>query len=161
MLDNMAMLAVFMKEQGCQPVDPNAPTWDEAMACEKKLLEDADQIAQNHGFNPEIKNEERVAWATVPEYKTAKELWGKSVTLIDRAYPRGGMRLRKGKLTDLGYRPSRKTTSRHRALSRAVKKYGRLSTLRKVNAVAVLTKRRPLLSKKYRADVKYLQKRYF
>jgi len=83
-------------------------------------------------------------------------------------FDRGGRRtrkighLRKGKLTDLGYHPSRKTTSRHRALSKAVKKYGRLSTLRKVNAVAVLTKRRaPLTSRKYRSDVKYLQKKYF
>jgi len=82
-------------------------------------------------------------------------------------YPTGGRTrrigpLKKGKLTDLGYHPSRKATSRHRALSKAVQKYGRTSTLRKVNAVAVLTKRRaPLTSRKYRADIKYLQKRYF
>ena len=70
--------------------------------------------------------------------------------------------LKEGKLTDLGYSPSKKATTRRRALRKAVQKYGKLSTLRKVNAVAVLTKRRaPKTSKTYKADVKYLQKTYF
>lgn len=70
--------------------------------------------------------------------------------------------LQEGKLTSLGYSPSKKMKTRRAALSKAVTKYGRLSTLRKVNAIAVLTKRRsPALSKKYKADVKHLQKKYF
>lgn len=70
--------------------------------------------------------------------------------------------LREGKLTSLGYSPSKKASTRRRALKTAVQKYGKLSTLRKVNAVAVLTKRRaPKVSKTYKADVRYLQKTYF
>jgi hypothetical protein len=70
--------------------------------------------------------------------------------------------LKEGKLTSLGYSPAKKASTRRRALTKAVGKYGKLSTLRKVNAVAVLTKRRaPKTSKTYKADVKYLQTKYF
>lgn len=70
--------------------------------------------------------------------------------------------LKKGELTSLGYSSSKKAKTRRQALSKAVDRYGPLSTLRKVNAIRVLTKRRaPKTSKTMKADVKYLQKKYF
>lgn len=70
--------------------------------------------------------------------------------------------LRSGLLTKVGYSAEKKASTRRRALNKAVKKYGKLSTLRKVNAVAVLTKRRaPSTSKAFKSDVKFLQKKYF
>jgi len=70
--------------------------------------------------------------------------------------------LKKGELTSLGYSSSKKAKTRRAALEKAVDRYGPLSTLRKVNAIRVLTKRRsPKVSKTLKADVKYLQKHYF
>lgn len=70
--------------------------------------------------------------------------------------------LKKGELTSLGYSSSKKAKTRRQALSKAVDRYGPLTTLRKVNAIRVLTKRRaPKTSKTYKADVKYLRKKYF
>ena len=70
--------------------------------------------------------------------------------------------LKKGELTSLGYSSSKKAKTRRQALEKAVDRYGPLSTLRKVNAIRVLTKRRaPKVSKTLKADVKYLQKHYF
>ena len=70
--------------------------------------------------------------------------------------------LKKGELTSLGYSSSKKAKTRRQALTKAVDRYGPLSTLRKVNAIRVLTKRRaPKTSKTMKADVKYLQKKYF
>ena len=70
--------------------------------------------------------------------------------------------LKKGLLTKLGYSVKAKTSTRRRAVDRAVRKYGKLSALRKLNAVAVYTKRTsPLKSKKFKSDVKYVQKKYY
>lgn len=70
--------------------------------------------------------------------------------------------LRKGLMKKVGYSVTAKTSSRHRAVDRAVKKYGKLSTLRKLNAVAVYTRRRsPTKSRKFKSDVKYVQKKYY
>lgn len=70
--------------------------------------------------------------------------------------------LRKGKLTSLGYSATAKAKTRRVAIDKAVKRYGKLSTLRKLNAVAVYTKRTsPIRSKTYKADVKYVQKKYY
>jgi hypothetical protein len=70
--------------------------------------------------------------------------------------------LRKGKLTSLGYKTTAKATSRHRAIDRAVKRYGKLSTLRKLNAVRVYTRRTsPKKSKTFKSDVRYVQKKYY
>lgn len=61
--------------------------------------------------------------------------------------------LRKGDLKSVGYDATVRAAVRHGALAKAVAKYGRLSTLRKLNAVAVLTKRTvPSRSKTYKAD---------
>ena len=70
--------------------------------------------------------------------------------------------LKKGLMKKVGYSVNAKATTRHRAVDRAVKKYGKLSTLRKLNAVAVYTRRRsPVKSRKFKSDVKYVQKKYY
>lgn len=70
--------------------------------------------------------------------------------------------LKKGELVSKGYKATSKASTRRRALSKAVRAYGRLSTLRKLNAVAVLTKRRaPARSKTFKADRNWVKKTYF
>ena len=71
-------------------------------------------------------------------------------------------KLKEGKLSMLGYNVSAKAPTRHRAVDRAVAKYGKLSTLRKLNAVAVYTRRTsPKKSKAFKSDVRYVQKKYY
>lgn len=71
-------------------------------------------------------------------------------------------KLKSGELTAVGYSVSAKAPSRHKAVDRAVKKYGKLSTLRKLNAVAVYTRRTsPVKSRKFKSDVRYVQKKYY
>lgn len=71
-------------------------------------------------------------------------------------------KLQKGLMSSLGYNVNAKATTRHSAVDKAVKKYGKLSTLRKLNAVAVYTRRTsPLKSRKFKSDVKYVQKKYY
>lgn len=68
--------------------------------------------------------------------------------------------LKTGLLTKLGYSTTASTARRHAAVKRAVKKYGKASTIRKLNAVAVLTRRRsPAKSRTFRSDMKYVQKK--
>ncbi len=70
--------------------------------------------------------------------------------------------LKKGKLTSLGYSSSSKQSTRRHAIDRAVAKYGKLSTLRKLNAVRVYTRRTsPKKSKTFKSDVRYVQKKYY
>lgn len=62
-------------------------------------------------------------------------------------------KLKKGELTSVGYSTTAKASTRHRALTKAMKRYGPLSTYRKLNAVAVYTKRTlPGKSKLYLED---------
>ena len=81
--------------------------------------------------------------------------------------PRGGRTrrigpLKKGLLKKVGYNVNAKAKTRRVAVKKAVKKYGKLSTLRKLNAVAVYTKRTsPVKSRKFKSDVKYVQKKYY
>jgi hypothetical protein len=49
--------------------------------------------------------------------------------------------MRKGELASVGYSVTRGKTARHRALRKASRKFGPLSTFRKLNAVATYTKR--------------------
>lgn len=66
--------------------------------------------------------------------------------------------LKKGPLKAVGYHVTDKTSTRRKAVDRAIAKYGKLSTLRKLNAVAVYTRRTsPLKSKTFKADVRYVQ----
>jgi hypothetical protein len=70
--------------------------------------------------------------------------------------------LKEGDLTRMGYRATLKAPTRRRAVDKAVRKYGKVSALRKLNAVAVYTKRRsPARSRTFKSDVGYVQKKYF
>lgn len=70
--------------------------------------------------------------------------------------------LKEGELSSVGYSVSNKASTRRKAIERAVKKYGPLTTLRKLNAVAVYTRRTsPSKSKAFKSDVKYIQKKYY
>lgn len=67
-------------------------------------------------------------------------------------------KLRKGDLSSLGYSASVPTRTRRAAVNRAIKKYGKLSTLRKLNAIAVYTRRTsPAKSRIFKSDVRYVQ----
>lgn len=69
-------------------------------------------------------------------------------------------KLRPGLLKAVGYSVTDRPTRRHKAVNRAIKKYGRLSTLRKLNAVAVYTRRTsPAKSRTFKSDMKYVQKK--
>lgn len=80
---------------------------------------------------------------------------------------RGGRKTRKvripvkknGDLTNLGYSLSKKSRSRHSSIKKAVKKFGRATVSRKLNALAIFNKRRhPATARKARADRKYAMK---
>jgi hypothetical protein len=68
----------------------------------------------------------------------------KSTCVTDTGNPGKGEsvigELKTGTLTDLGYHTTDSATTRHAALEKAVSKYGKLSTFRKLNAASVLTK---------------------
>jgi len=69
--------------------------------------------------------------------------------------------LKKGELTSLGYSHTLPAAQRHVAIDKAVSKYGRNSTIRKLNAIATYTKRTaPSRSKTYKTDLHYVQKKY-
>ena len=71
-------------------------------------------------------------------------------------------KLKEGPLAAVGYSVSKKTSTRRKAVDEAVKRYGKLSTLRKLNAVAVYTRRTsPAKSRAFKSDVKYVQKKYY
>lgn len=70
--------------------------------------------------------------------------------------------LKSGLMAKVGYSVNAKTKTRRVAVKKAVKKYGPLSTLRKLNAVAVYTRRTsPGKSRRFKSDVKYIQKKYY
>jgi hypothetical protein len=69
--------------------------------------------------------------------------------------------LSKGDLTALGYSHLRSTEDRHKALDKAVSRYGRATTIRKLNAISTYAKRTgPSRSKTYRTDMHYVQKKF-
>lgn len=77
-------------------------------------------------------------------------------------YAPGIGKLKPGLMTAVGYTVTAAPASRHKSVDKAVKKYGKLSTLRKLNAVAVYTRRTsPKKSRAFKSDVKYVQKKYF
>ena len=70
-------------------------------------------------------------------------------------------KLKEGELSRLGYSLRKTVRSRHTALNKAARKYGALSTYRKLNALATYTKRTsPLLSKKALADRNFIGKEH-
>jgi hypothetical protein len=67
--------------------------------------------------------------------------------------------LKKGTL--LGYSARMKPAARHKTLRKVIKKVGPLSTFRKLNAIAVLTKRTaPKSSRKMQTDRKWVKKNF-
>ena len=69
--------------------------------------------------------------------------------------------LKEGQLSKLGYHINRSKTARHKSLRHAVKRYGALSTFRKLQAVGTLTKRtKKSNSRKFIADRNWVRKTY-
>jgi hypothetical protein len=69
--------------------------------------------------------------------------------------------LKEGELGKVGYSEMKSKTSRHRSLRKAVKKYGALSTFRKLNAVGTYTKRTSKgKSKRFITDRNWVKKTY-
>jgi len=70
-------------------------------------------------------------------------------------------KLKKGELTELGYSTEKSDRSRHIAINVAVKKYGPLSVYRKLNAVAVYTRKTsPEKSKIFLKDRAYIGEKH-
>lgn len=66
-----------------------------------------------------------------------------------------------GSLGKIGYSVTKSKTARHSALKKAVKKFGSLSTFRKLNAVGTFTKRTTKVkSKSFLADRDWVKKTY-
>lgn len=69
--------------------------------------------------------------------------------------------LSRGDLTAFGYSHTKPTAKRHAAIDKAVSKYGRAATIRKLNAIAVYSKRTaPSRAKTYKTDMHYVQKKF-
>lgn len=66
-----------------------------------------------------------------------------------------------GVLGNFGYQVKIKKDIRHKALDKAVKKYGELKVLKRLNAIRTLNKSHLITWKKLDVDVKYIQKKYF
>ena len=70
--------------------------------------------------------------------------------------------LKTGDLKAVGYDGTNSASQRHAALAKAVGSYGRLSTLRKLNAIAVLNKNTsPTRAKTFKTDRDWVKKTYF
>jgi hypothetical protein len=66
--------------------------------------------------------------------------------------------LKKGLLSKYGYKANASIAERHGALTKAVSAYGALSVLRKLNAVAVYTRRTaPAVSAIFKSDMKWVR----
>ena len=69
--------------------------------------------------------------------------------------------IKKGDLTQFGYKAHISSEKRHEALKLAIKQYGALSVWRKINAIYVLSKNRyPALSAKYNVDRNWIMKNF-
>lgn len=78
-----------------------------------------------------------------------------------KGYPNGIGELKEGELSKYGYSFDKSKRSRHIALNAATRKQGALSVYRKLNALAVYTKRTsPSTSKKALADRNYVGKQH-
>ena len=70
-------------------------------------------------------------------------------------------KLKKGELGRYGYTTKAKSSTRHRALNKATRKYGALSVYRKLNALSVYTKNRsPKTSKTVKSDRNYIGRKF-
>lgn len=69
--------------------------------------------------------------------------------------------LRPGGLSSTGYSVELAKTTRHRSLKKAVKKFGPLSTFRKLQAISTYTKRTaPTKSKTFKTDSRWVNKTF-
>jgi len=69
--------------------------------------------------------------------------------------------LKEGELVNKGYAATKTSTARHRALKKAVRSYGALSTFRKLNAAATYTKRTSKgRSRTFKADRNWVRKSF-
>jgi hypothetical protein len=69
--------------------------------------------------------------------------------------------LKQGALSRFGYSSTAKPESRHKSLRKAVRKYGSLSTFRKLQAISIYTKRTSKgKSKTYKADRNWVKKTF-
>jgi hypothetical protein len=69
--------------------------------------------------------------------------------------------LRKGELKQFGYSSANSVASRHRALAKAIKKYGDLSVFRKINVLYVYNKNKnPTLASKFTSDKNWIKRTY-
>ena len=69
--------------------------------------------------------------------------------------------MKEGLLKKVGYSAEKGKTARHKAIRKAVKKYGPLSTFRKLQAVSTYTKRTSKgKSKTYKADRNWVRKMF-
>ena len=70
-------------------------------------------------------------------------------------------KLKEGKLVRLGYSAIKGKTARHKALKKAVKRYGALSTFRKLSAASTYTKRTSKgRSRTFKSDRNWVKKSY-
>ena len=69
--------------------------------------------------------------------------------------------LKKGDLTQYGYSSDKPMEARHKAVAKAVKKYGSTPVFRKLNALYVYNKNRdPIRSEKFKKDRDYVKKSF-
>ena len=86
--------------------------------------------------------------------------------IVDRGNPGKGPKLipklKKGELSEFGYSLSYRLVGERRGpLKKAIKKYGALSIMRKLNAVATLLKNTsPTKSQRAKADSKWISREY-
>lgn len=72
-----------------------------------------------------------------------------------------GIKLKKGLLSNLGYSIDKSRTDRRKALRKAVKLYGSLSTQKKLNLIATYHKRtNPKISKKFKEDYAWVKRTF-
>jgi len=70
--------------------------------------------------------------------------------------------LQKGELTELGYSVKNTSDMRRKALSKAVRKYGAVPVMRKLNLIAVYNRNMyPKYSKIYNSDKKWVRRTYY
>jgi hypothetical protein len=96
-------------------------------------------------------------------YEGKRADWEKAQRRTRRISRNNAIILRQGTLGKYGYKnlKSISTNERHRALSKAIKKLGPLSVMRKINILMVFTKnRQPRLSSMYERDKKWIYRNY-
>lgn len=112
-----------------------------------------------------IKRAAFVRYTKKGKHSLVREQCIRDVGAPGKGYPGGpGIGpLRKGELAKHGYTQvsSMSVLDRHIALDSAVKEFGSLSTWRKLNAVAVYTKRTaPAISRIFKEDMDYIRAKY-